>query len=610
MQLLQFSRWVDSVSLGKGLFNSLVWIWDEGLFYKVRFGFGKYKYVNPIKLFKKPRRSKPQVGQKEEILVVGIGVASFSLVRSLRQLGYTNVKIIARDHKYGGKCVNYACMPSEYYTAYRHQQPTALVEGGQQFVSLLRGITQQSFQGLSYPLVKGEVIAIEGSEVILNTGEKLKFNRLVLATGNKLPSWSLVEPTCSPQQFWEIVSGKLVIVSDGNVASLSYADIALDRGLQVTVIFQSPPLLSHLPSFQYFKRELEKRGIKVILQAKIQEREGNTLRLKVDGRRESIDFDYLMYDGVPELNLPKIDGSSKSILDIDLPSSTVINRPDIYVLGDASGFLSATEAELQAKRLANAWSSGEFTKITDLERLPLRLHALKSFALVGSPWTLLYRDWRSVDFKNLGWSVVHKETGKLWYLYNRSEKKVEAIHICHRDASELISLASILIDLPVTDSRWLTSSVHPNSAEIFKVLIEDIEASNLESQNGGSLLGVTSGQLEKNAPSNLLNLPPIAEIHRSDFYQNTFSPEERSLGVLDTNPSLYFAILLGIKSILNNCLTVAHWANRTIALRRSDNGSYVVRGVDFSYEVEETSASVTVRIGEEKVTVYTGSLVK
>jgi pyruvate/2-oxoglutarate dehydrogenase complex dihydrolipoamide dehydrogenase (E3) component len=600
----QFSRSLISVGLSKQLFNSFAWAFDEGLFYKVRFNMGKFRYINPIKWLIPPRRSDLSVRLDEAIVVVGVGIASFTFVRSLHRLGYTNVTIIAKDEDYGGKCINYGCMPSEFYTTYRDEVPSLAIEKGRKFVASLRKVTGESFKVLGYPLVQGEVQSVEGRKVLLHSGENITFDRLVLATGSRQSDWALLAPICSLKEFWDISSGRLVIVSDGNVASLTYASIACDRGLAVTVIFTSPPLLGHLPSFQYFKRELEKLGVEVVSSSKILKRERNNLTIKIQEVSKSIEFDHLMYDGVPELNLPKIDGVSKTILDLDLKQANVVGRSDISVLGDASGFLSATEAELQAKQLANGWSSGESIRIRDFARLPVRVHARKSFAMVGEPWTLLYLNWQSVDFKMLGWSAVHNETGKLWYLYNSQTQKVEAVHVCHRDASELISLASVLIDLPVTDPRWFTSSIHPTSAEIFKIMIEDIELSLLQHRINKAHLDTTVAALDSASTSTVLNLPPISQMRGSIFYQNIFTPEEKVIGILEQNPSLYFAILLGIKSLLGK--EKAQHPN--IILSRSEKGHYFAKGIDFTYETEPSSICVNLLLKDKIVTVYMGSI--
>ncbi|WP_430683368.1 FAD-dependent oxidoreductase [Leptolyngbya sp. AN02str] len=566
---------------------------------------GKFKSINPTKWLTFPKRQDPLVRKDEAIVVVGIGIAAFTFVRSLHRLGYTNVTLIARDKDFGGKCVNYGCMPSEYYTAHRDEEAAVTIEKGKEFIASLRKATEQSFKELGYPLLQAEVTAVKGREVVLSTGKTVKFDRLVLATGSRQVSWALLEPTCSPQQFWDITSGKMAIVSDGNVASLTYASIARDRGLDVTVIFTSPPLLNLLPSFQYFKRELEKQGIQILTKVAIQEREGNRLKIKVQGKSQFVDCDHIMYEGVPELNLPLIDGTSKTILDIDLKRASILGRSDIHVLGDASGFFTAAEAELQAKQLANVWSSGVDIQVRNFAQLPVRIHAKKSFAMVGELWTLLYPNWRSVDFKALGWSAVHCETGKLWYLYNSQERKIESIHICHRDASELISLASMLIDLPVTDTRWLTSSIHPTSAEIFKIMIEEIEASELNVESHKRLLGATEAESKSEVPSTLLSLPPISQIHHSHFYQTIFTSEERSIGILDSNPSLYFAILLGIKVLLKG----EDGQTPNVLLKRSHEGRYIAKGINFCYEIEPDSMSITLNLEGKTITVYTGSLV-
>ncbi|MGV2828589.1 FAD-dependent oxidoreductase [Myxosarcina sp. GI1(2024)] len=592
-----------SVGIFAKLYGFLGKFWQRGLFYKLRYSLSKRELVNPVGLLESNPPVNLQVDRSESIVVVGVGIASYTLVRSLHRLGYQNVKIVARDCAFGGKCVNIGCMPSEYYTAYR-QQGAAAIERGKQFVSSLRQFTQQSFQELGYPLIEGEVVEVRDKQIILKNGDEISFDRLVLATGNQISKFPWLEATCSLQEYWQITAGKLVIVSEGNPASLSYANIACDRGIETTVVFTTNPLLAHLPSWQYFQRELSKRGIKIIDSAKINEVRGgsvvpNSLTIEVGNRLETIAFDHLLYDGATEINLPPIDGKTITILELDLQQANIIGRSDISVLGDASGLFSATEAELQAKKLARAWSSSETLNMSDFECLPLRVHGRKSLALVGSPWTLLSPGWRAVDFKVLGWSAVHNETGKLWYLYNGDRAKVEAIHICHRDASELISLAAILIDLPITDSRWLTCAVHPSAAEIFKLVIEDIETLDSETNSERVLLGASS--TDNNSRDNILNLPPIAKLNHSSFYQTAFSAEERSLGILDRQPEVYFALLLGLKHLLKS-----QDPSGTIVLMRSSEARYFAPGLNFDYQLAAAENAIAVKLGDERVTINIG----
>lgn len=591
-----FSQSNCSVSFTRKLYQSLGLLVTDGLFYKLRFSVGSWRGINLKKLFHSNSTSKLLVNREEEVVVVGIGIAAFTFARSLYHLGFTNVTIIARDHLYGGKCVNFGCMPSEYYAVNSSNPSSDIIEQGQQFVAALRQATEQAFQDLNFPQEQAEVQEVKGKQIILNTGEQISFDRLVLATGNRPTQSPLVQANCSLADFWQIKSGKLLIISSGNVAALSYADIAIERGLEVTVAFESSPLLMQLPSFRYFRRELEKRGIRVILNVNIQRQEDQTVEVKIKGKSETLEFEHLMYDGAPELNLPRIDGQTVSVLDLDLRRAQVVGREDIYVLGDASGFLSATEAEVQAKQLAKSWASGADIQVSDLERLPLRLHARQSLAIVGPPWALLLSNWKSVDFKTLGWSAIHNETGKLWYLFNKDEDKVEAIHICHRNASELISLASVLIDLPISDNRWLTSAVHPSAAEIFKVLIEDIESNFLIEYDDRDTIS--------SLPENIvLRIPPASQMEWGDFYHKTFTQEECCIGILDQNPSIYFATLLGLKSLLRS-----EERQQTIPLRRSKNNDLIAEGISFDYEEDLSSSAVTVTLNSRNAIVYVGSL--
>jgi len=75
-----------------------------------------------------------------------------------------------------------------------------------------------------------------------------------------------------------------------------------------------------------------------------------------------------------------------------------------------------------------------------------------------------------MDFKALGWSKVSKLDGKIWYLMSEKENKVDAIHICHPMAAELIVIAKNLIHLPLSDEAWNSSFIHPSASEIFKLI--------------------------------------------------------------------------------------------------------------------------------------------
>ena len=286
---------------------------------------------------------------------------------------------------------------------------------------------------------------------------------------------------------------------------------------------------------------------------------------------------------MPNLNLPAIDGKVPNAFDIDLTTCSLINRSDVYLLGDASGLLAASEAEFQARTLVESWKQGQIIDMTQLQKLPFRLHGDPSLAMVGEPWTLLRKDWRMVDFKSLGWSLLHGEEGKLWYLYDSVSNRVEGIHICHQNAADLIALASVLIESPVDDIHWFTSSVHPSSFEIFKVVIEDIAK------------GKEQPLTRKTGP--VLSLPPISQLHQSAFFQNNFSEEERKLAILDSAPQHYLAVLLGIKQI------EAGEPREDNALRSHSDGKYrLSSGKPFEYSFV-SSSSVYVKMDGKSVTV-------
>ena len=416
--------------------------------------------------------------QSASIVVVGLGPASFSCVTNLIALGFDNILVLSKDLNYGGKCVNFGCMPSEY-SLFLETVPKDLRLGKlESFVSELRSDVEKQFNLLGVKVINSEAMSVQGKSVLLKSGNSISFDHLIFANGNSYNKPQRVplntSKTIEVEGLWSLPLGaNLVIYAKNNPAALSMANSARALGLNVSLILSGANPFSKLPSWRYFARESVRKGINLI------ENDARLIRVDQDGisyecgsKITTISYDYILIASKPELNFISVDGLVPSMLDIDLSSSRLVNRFDISYVGDAAGFYSAAEAEEHARLVIKNIVKASSVDLNQLSLIPLSFHGNPSLAFAGDPWTwgVASSAWIEVDFRSLGWSKIHSEEGRLWYLLSRDGCSVDGIHICHPRSAELISTAIALMGRPLSDPIWRISSIHPSASEIFKLI--------------------------------------------------------------------------------------------------------------------------------------------
>lgn len=521
-----------------------------------------------------PQAVTPVVSRQARIVVVGAGTAALSALKALKHHGYQNVQVIAPAGDFGGKCVNLGCMPSEFIL--HRSEGIAATDADAQaslradlhaFTSGLSRDVEQQFRGLGYPVIDGRMLQITGKTVHVkpdhkdggkdevNNATDIPFDRLILAIGNQTaePQWP--RPDSAPaselmtlDELWTLPAGqKLLITADNNPTAIGLAVVARRLGHQVTIALTGPNPLAALPSYKHYLREVRKAGVTVKDGLRIQQVQAGSVQLESANKSEMLAFDRLLIADRPQPRIPTIDGQQPKLFDFDLVSSSWPQRPDICLIGDAAGQWTASAADAQAQRLIDSWHDHKALDHRVLERLPLRLHGAPGLAMVGPVWTLTASTWHEVDFRALGWSRIHKRDGKLWYCLQPGSDKVAAIHCCHADADNLIAMARILLDHPVTDPRWDAASVHPSSAEIFKLLAEDARLKLQPSQ-----AGTTSKTVETTshaAPADQqFQAPSLDELDQDDT-PAWLGRERRRRALLSQHPDAYVATCLALAKL-------------------------------------------------------------
>lgn len=411
------------------------------------------------------------------IVVVGIGPAALACLRELRAANFADVTVVARDDLFGGKCLNIGCMPIEFVL----NSPAPVdAQAIRQFTAGLRADAEAAFRELGYPIVQATAEKVSGSSLHLSDGQALHFDRLVLATGSRfaVPEMlSQVPGLCGIEEFWSLPTGsRVTILAEANAAAVALGEVALRMGMAPTVLLSGVNPMFGLPSYRYFLARLRDRGVIVHEKAGLRRAGAGSLEITAGRKHIEIGHDYVVAAGNPQPDFLEIDGESPGLFDLDLTRASLPSRPDVCFLGDGGGMLTSTEAALQARLLVREWQSGERMDLRSLGHMPLVIHGSSPWAAVGPEWSLFERKWREIDFRQLGWSRISQTEGKLWYVASAQGDRIEAIHICHPGAPELIAAAAALRGHGVNDIAWLQCATHPSAAEIFPLVADHARA--------------------------------------------------------------------------------------------------------------------------------------
>lgn len=514
---------------------------NEGMFVKLR-----HAYPDPKRIwraFSRPRSQGAQFCLNDRVVVVGLGPAAMSCLLALKREGFKNVTVVAQDRMYGGKCVNFGCMPIEFSFAVKNQPVDQRGRLLQDFVASLRSDVQNQFEGLDYPLFEGRALSVKRNCLELDGGRTVEFDKLILAIGNSLSVssdlFSGLSNRISIEDFWGLPAGsRVAFYLENNITALALGDVARNLGMIPTVLLSGDNPLSAIPSYRYFVREMGKR-LPVHDQVRMRKVSGQNIDFECQGKVHSLNYDYLVLLGKPEPKFIEIDGVVPNLYDLDLTHSSLPSRPDILFMGDGAGFLTYSEADMQARMLIRSWKHGQDPDFRILDKMPVCVHGEKALAMVGPGWAYSERKWTEVDFRTLGWSKVHGLEGKVWFLLNDQSGKVDALHICHKNAGELICLGAALMEYPVWDQKWMSGALHPSGAEIFKVVAEQATAL-LPERNAGSLLTNTPrGQFK-------FFLPPVYDVHPGSGLPEWINEKQYYQTVLSKDPLMFFAAYFGL----------------------------------------------------------------
>ena len=304
------------------------------------------------------------------LIVIGGGAAG--LVSAYIGAAAKAKVTLIEDHKMGGDCLNYGCVPSKALirsAKFLHQcrQAATLgihsVEAKFDFAEVMARVARviktvephdsaERYQKLGVEVIHGHA-RITSPWTVEVDGRTLTTRSIVIATGSRpsIPPIPGLQETgfLTSETVWSLTSlPKRLVVLGGGPISCELAQAFARFGSQVTQVQRAPRLLMREDEevSQYVRVALERDGVNVLTghQAQRVERNGGSKRLWLaqDGEESSVEFDALLCAvgrhartegfGLEELDIPL---TQHKTIETDAYLQTLY--PNIYACGDVAG---------------------------------------------------------------------------------------------------------------------------------------------------------------------------------------------------------------------------------------------------------------------------------
>lgn len=276
---------------------------------------------------------------KDNIVIIGNGIAGISSAKSIRQRN-TNCEI--------------TIISAENYITYYRPQLTGLI-GASVDENKIYIYNEQWYKDNNIQLklnTKVNSVNIASHSLILNSGEELIYDKLILANGsnsfippipgnNKKGAFTLrsLKDLMDIKNYIKVNSCTKVSIIGGGLLGLEAAESFQEQGLKVTILERSPRLLTRQlddKGSKLFEDIVENSGIKVLKNANAEEVLGDT---KVTGLKlsngEILDTDLVLFSvGItPNINLFK-NTTLEMNRGVIVNEQMETNIKDVYACGD------------------------------------------------------------------------------------------------------------------------------------------------------------------------------------------------------------------------------------------------------------------------------------
>ena len=449
---------------------------------------------------------------KFDVVVIGSGPGGYVCAIRLAQLGFKTANI-EKYNSLGGTCLNVGCIPSKTLLDSSHHYHEIIkkayshgieIDGEvkldfQKMIDRKNKVVDQTVKGINFLMDKNKITVFNGfgsfidssSILIKETGEKIRFDKCVIATGSKpasLPFINLDKKrvlTSTEALSLKEIPKHLVIVG-GGVIGLELGQVYKRLGSEVSVIEYSNKITP------FMDKDVSKELLKIFKKEKINfylshkvfevQNKGQSVLVKakdIDDKIVEFNSDYCLVsvgrkaytDG---LNLSNIDVACDSNGKIVVNNKFETSTENIYAIGDViSGPMLAHKAEEEGIAVAEIMKNQK--PHIDYNLIPNVIYTWPEVASVGKTEDQLINENYDIKvgkfpMRALGRSRASNDLdGFVKIIADKKSDEILGVHIIGARAADLIIEGVTAMEFKAScEDISMMSHPHPTYSEAMK----------------------------------------------------------------------------------------------------------------------------------------------
>ena len=449
---------------------------------------------------------------KFDVVVIGSGPGGYVCAIRLAQLGFKTA-IIEKYNSLGGTCLNVGCIPSKtlldsshhYHDIMKNAYSHGIEIDGevkldfQKMIDRKNKVVDQTVKGINFLMDKNKITVFNGfgsfidssSILIKETGEKIRFDKCVIATGSKpasLPFINLDKKrvlTSTEALSLKEIPKHLVIVG-GGVIGLELGQVYKRLGSEVSVIEYSNKITP------FMDKDVSKELLKIFKKEKINfylshkvfevQNKGQSVLVKakdIDDKIVEFNSDYCLVsvgrkaytDGLNLSNIDVVcDSNGKIVVNNKFETST----ENIYAIGDViSGPMLAHKAEEEGIAVAEIMKNQK--PHIDYNLIPNVIYTWPEVASVGKTEDQLINENYDIKvgkfpMRALGRSRASNDLdGFVKIIADKKSDEILGVHIIGARAADLIIEGVTAMEFKAScEDISMMSHPHPTYSEAMK----------------------------------------------------------------------------------------------------------------------------------------------
>lgn len=451
-------------------------------------------------------------------IIIGFGKAGKTLAGYLAKKGEKTVLIEENPLRYGGTCINVACIPSKSLEnsaresaalggefsekAERYQKA---IEEKRRLTHFLRGKNLEKVQGAGVEVIDGRASFLDEHRILVESAkgdEEIRGERIFVNTGAKtiIPKIAGVESskrvyTSESMMELDTLPKNLVIIGGGYIG-LEFASYYQNFGSTVTILQDSNDFIPRedREMAKAIEENMEKMGItlcKGVAVQEIKDQEKESLILfQQGGEGKTITADAILVatgrkPNAENLALEKAGLSLTERGAIPVDSSLRTKVPHIFAMGDVTGGMQFTYISLDDFRIVKAVleqeAKGEGTALRSTENrgaIPYSVFLTPAFSRVGITEEEAKAQGKQYRVAKLPVAAIPKAqvlrqtAGLLKVIIEEGSNLILGAHLYCPESYEMINLIKLAMDQKIP-ANVLASQIytHPTMTEAFNDLL-------------------------------------------------------------------------------------------------------------------------------------------